>query len=309
MFTFKFESMGTELEIQIFDDVSKILEEKVKSEIFDFTVFYDESFSRFKENSLITKISKSTGIFEVPKDLIDILNIYKIFFNITDGAMSPLIGNTLSDLGYDANYTLMKKENISKTPNFLEVVKIFGENSYHKKNTINTIEVSEKVLIDIGAIGKGFWVDQVKNILEKNKITHFLINGSGDIYYSSPNNSKVKINLENSLGNIFATTEIVNEAICGSGTLKRNWSIKKADNLHHIINARTSLPTENLESVWVKVKSEKFPTTYADGLATAIFFVEPSKLQEIVKKDLEINFEYYIIYTNKKILFSKNFFS
>ncbi len=303
MFKFNFEAMGTMLEIPVFDHVTKILEEKIKSEIFDFTVYYDEEFSRFKENSLITKISKSAGIYEIPEMLKKILDIYSYFYKITDEQMNPLVGNTLSDLGYDANYTLQKKSFISQTPDLLTTINTVKERNIYK------LETKEKVLIDIGALGKGFWVDQVKDILERNMITHFLVNGSGDIFYTSPGLSGgLKVGLEDSTGQIVNTVEIKNQAICGSGTFKRNWSSKENENMHHIINAKTGSSTDNIESVWIKLKSDKYPTTYADALATAIFFVEPESLQESIKKDWGIDFDFYIIYTNKKSLFSKNFF-
>ncbi len=298
MFEFKFEAMGTELEIKIFNSVSKILEEKIKSEIFDFTVWYDNTFSRFKKYSLVTKLSEQTGHFKVPKDFVKILDIYKNFYTITNRSMNPLIGNTLSDLGYDAEYSLTKKEIIRQTPGFFEALEILDSEN---------IFVKEKVLIDIGAVGKGFWVDKVREILEQNKITNFLINGSGDIYFESTETDKANIWLENSENKIFAKTEILNESICGSGTSKRNWSIKKEENLHHIIDAKTGKSTKNILSVWIKIPKTKYSTTLADGLATAIFFVEPEELQKKIENIFEIDFEYFIIYTDKKILFSKNF--
>ena len=300
MFEFKFEAMGTELEIKVLNPVSKILEEKIKSEIFDFTIYYDNTFSRFKSNSLITKLSEQVGKFNVPKELVEMLEIYKKFNQITNGSMNPLIGYTLSDLGYDASYTLKKKEFIRPTPNFSTAFEIIDN---------QTIYLHEKVLIDIGAIGKGFWVDQVKKILDKNGVTDYIINGSGDIFYSSPGLSGGRLNvwLENSDGKVFAKTQILNESICGSGIHKRNWSIKEDENLHHIIDAKKSTPTENIESVWIKTCSNELSTTLADGLATAIFFVDPEVLKEKVKNVLGIDFEYFIIYTNKKTLFSKNF--
>ncbi len=298
MFEFKFEAMGTELEIKVFNSVSGILQEKIKSEIFNFTIYYDETFSRFKKKSLITKISEKTGKINVPKEFTEILEIYKTFFEMTEGKMNPLIGHTISDLGYDTEYSLRPKDKIRQSPNFLETLEIIDSEN---------IFLKEKVLIDIGAIGKGFWVDKVRKILEENKITDFLINGSGDIFFQSTKTEKLNIFLENSSGKIFAKTEILNESICGSGTQKRNWSINEEENLHHIINAKTSRPTENIESVWIKIKKQNYSTTFADALATAIFFTEPEILQIKIKETLNIDFEYFIIYTNKKILFSKNF--
>ena len=47
---------------------------------------------------------------------------------------------------------MKKKDEIRKTLNLENTLKILDE---------NTIEVLDKVIIDIGAIGKGFWVDKI----------------------------------------------------------------------------------------------------------------------------------------------------
>lgn len=286
MFEFSFEAMGTVLQIKVLNQVSNILEEKIKSEIFDFTVMYDEEFSRFKPNSLVTKISESTGTYKVPHIFTQILKIYFEFFEISSGAMNPLIGNSISDLGYDSVYTLRPKESIRTTPKLDEVIQILNDTE---------ILVKEKVLIDIGALGKGFWVDQVAIILERNGITNYIINGSGDILYkSSLKDDFISIALEGTDTKV----NILNEALCGSGTGRRNWSLAQDENLHHIIDARNSLPTKNYETVFIRAKT----CTLADALTTAIFFVSPETLEQ------KYDFEYYILDTNKKTLFSKNFF-
>lgn len=128
MFQFTFSAMGTELEILVYDSVSKILQEKIKSEIFNYTVFFDEQFSRFKNDSLISKISQAPGIYSVPRELIEILSIYQRFFILTSGSLNPLVGNTLSDLGYDKDYSLRRKSEVRTTPNFIETVKILDNN-------------------------------------------------------------------------------------------------------------------------------------------------------------------------------------
>lgn len=165
-------------------------------------------------------------------------------------------------------------------------------------------------MIDIGAIGKGYWVDKVREILERNSISNFIINGSGDIYVHTPTLPEPsKVGLEEGTGKIFQTLEMRIGSLCGSGTNKRNWSAGGYDNLHHIIDANTSKPTENIESVWVKSRSLSRSTTLCDGLAKAVFFVGADDLRKLAKEQLGIEFEYYVIFTNKKTLVSKNFFS
>jgi thiamine biosynthesis lipoprotein ApbE len=62
-----------------------------------------------------------------------------------------------------------------------------------------------------------------------------------------------------------------------------------------------SLPTEKIVATWAIVSNQKLETTMADALATLLFFVDPGKLLT------KYNFEYCILYENKKILVSKNF--
>lgn len=292
-FKFQFEAFGTVLEIRVLDNVSPIMRKKLKTEIFDYTVYFDESLSRFKKDSIVSKISQKAGRYKVSTELVELLRIYEIFFELTDGSMNPLIGNTISDLGYDAIYTLKRKDTVQPTPSLKEILKILNDTE---------IEVTEKVVIDIGAIGKGYWVDKVSEILERHNIKNYIINGSGDIYYKTNQEgpeSYLQVELENT-----GKVSIKNEAICGSGIDKRNWTVDQNDILHHVIDAKTSLPTSKIASTWVKVRSTNLPTTYADALATALFFVPPKILES------KFEFEFLIIDSkieNKKILFSKNF--
>jgi thiamine biosynthesis lipoprotein len=282
--------MGTTLQIKIWDELPRIIQEKIKLEILDYTYNFDNTYSRFKDNNLIVRIAEKSGKFTVPKEFTELLEIYKTFFQITNGIVNPLIGNTISDLGYDAKYSLKKKNQIRETPNFLTTLKIVNETE---------IETTKPVLIDFGAIGKGFWVEKIKKILDKNNLKHYMINGSGDIYFKNArddnsNSENLKVGLEG----LNSYVELENgESICGSGTDKRNWSIKEKDNLHHIINANTGIPSSGILSVWVKCKN----TAIADGLTTCLFFMDPKLLQNKFK------FEYLIIFDNKKITQSENF--
>jgi len=77
-FFFSFEAMGTVLEISIWDVRSPLMYEKIKREILDYTNYYDETYSRFKKDSLVWKIAdteKWPCKFKVPKEMIDMLQI------------------------------------------------------------------------------------------------------------------------------------------------------------------------------------------------------------------------------------------
>ena len=281
IYQIKFEAMGTNLEIDIWDNVNEILKNKIKLEILDFTEKYDKYFSRFRDDSYINEIKNKIGIFKISEDFVEIFNIYKILNEVTNGAINPFMGNTISDLGYDEKYTLRPKSEVRGTPAWETLI-----NSENLLANTGVLEIRKVCLIDIGAIGKGFWVDKVCVILRENNLKKFLVNGSGDMYYSNTlDNEKLKVKLEGT--NI--VWELFNEAMCGSGTQIRNWSINEVENLHHVINANTNLPTLSVKNTWIKVLAtiHKYPTAFCDGLATALFFEDESSL----KQKLSVEFE------------------
>ena len=46
------------------------------------------------------------GAFEFPADSLPLIAFYRRLYDLTGGAVTPLIGGTLEDLGYDADYRL-----------------------------------------------------------------------------------------------------------------------------------------------------------------------------------------------------------
>ncbi|MBI3889858.1 FAD:protein FMN transferase, partial [Candidatus Saccharibacteria bacterium] len=69
------------------------------------------------------------------------------------------------------------------------------------------------------------------------------------------------------------------------------------DGLHHVIDGRTSQPTRNVVATWVIADD----TMIADGLATALFFAEPTQLQKCAP------FEYVRLFSDGRIEHSKDF--
>jgi thiamine biosynthesis lipoprotein len=300
-YKFTFDAFGTNLSITILEKIPLLTFEKIKMEVINYTSWFDNTFSRFIPYSFISKLATETGKKQVPTELVSMLKVYKEINKISEGYVNPLVGHTLSDLGYDSDYSLKPNEKVRKTPDFGTAVEIIDERN---------IFLKDKVLIDVGAIGKGFWVDEIRVILEKNNIKSYIIDGSGDILYRTNTKPSLDTSLKVYLENPYSTGEsnknlgyvrIYNQSICGSGIYKRNWTIDKKNSLHHIVDPFKSLPTEKIVATWAIVSNQKLETTMADALATLLFFVDPGKLLT------KYNFEYCILYENKKILVSKNF--
>ena len=63
---------------------------------------FDNAYSRFKTDSLILKMKEKPGTYDFPDDFDFLITFYKKLYDITDGAVTPLIGSVLEDAGYDS---------------------------------------------------------------------------------------------------------------------------------------------------------------------------------------------------------------
>jgi FAD:protein FMN transferase len=143
--SFAYESMGTGWNISIWDTIDDRSFEKIRTEIIRRSEEFDRLYSRFIESSLVWNLARSGGTHAVPRDLVAMLRIFEKLHALSDGACNPLVGFSLSDLGYDKDYSLSPKETIRTTPLLQETLRIIDDEH---------IELSQPVLIDIGALGK-----------------------------------------------------------------------------------------------------------------------------------------------------------
>jgi thiamine biosynthesis lipoprotein len=280
-------AMGAQLSVSVWDDISPEQFIQLEKEVTEYTLWFDETFSRFKPTSLISEISQSAGTYTVPKELTDMLHMYRDLSSVTQGACNPLVGQTLTDYGYDAEYSLVSKDIVREPPAFLDVCEILDA---------TTITLLEPVIIDIGALGKGYWIDKVRDILQKYRCAGFLIDGSGDIGAGTIENG-FTIGLEHPFDDqmIIGTVALQEEVLCGSGVGRRAWK-NKAGDIHHIIDGRTGKSVDGIVATWVRAQDG----ITADALSTCLFFTPPRELATY-------SFEYLILHAAGTIEMSEHF--
>lgn len=285
--TFSYESMGTHWQITIWDTIHDTDLAALEEEIIAMSNTFDTLYSRFKKNSLVWDIARTAGSFEIPDDLMLMLIAYQRLYPPSDKKLNPLIGFSISDLGYDADYTLTPKESIRTTPDFEETVSL---------RPPHTLTLREPVLFDVGALGKGFFVDKIATYLASKNIERFLVNGSGDIFYvGGKKGEEVSINVgledPSDPEKVIGVIPLKRGSICASGINRRAWS-----EYNHVIDPHTLTSPKEILATWVMAPT----ATYADGLASCLFFVTPEKLSEF-------SFEYCILNKDYKIKRSTGF--
>lgn len=280
---FTFEAIGTKWNINISDDIGD-KKDKLFSEIKSRIGFFDKNYSRFRADSLVTKMSQKAGDYKLPEDALGMLTLYKELYSLTGGLVTPLIGQVLSDTGYDAEYSLKPKIEVKKAKSW--------EESIEYKHPILTIK--KPSLLDFGAFGKGYLIDFVSKIIEDFGAKNYVVEAGGDMVYKNESGKTLRVGLENpeDFKQVVGVAEIKNQSICGSAGNRRVWG-----KYHHIINPKTVESPKHILGLWVVADS----TLLADAMSTALFFVEPKVLQDKYK------FECAIVYSDHKAFVTKGF--
>jgi FAD:protein FMN transferase len=267
--SFTFEAIGTHWQIDVLDDISQTDAQSLLSKIHKRIDDFDRDYSRFRTDSLITKMSLQGGAYTLPTDAEPLFDLYRDLYNLTGGAFTPLIGQVLSDAGYDAEYSLQLKKELQKPESWEKVIEYQFPELFLKK----------PALLDFGAAGKGYLIDLVGELLQEQGIHSFCLDAGGDILYRSEQKSPLRIGLEHpeNTQQVIGVTYLTNKSICASAGNRRKW-----EQFHHIVNPHTLRSPEHILATWVIAET----TMLADALATCLFFV-PGKM--LVK---HYNFEY-----------------
>jgi len=253
---FSFEAIGTAWTVDIYEPVAEPV--ALQQVVMERIAAYDANYSRFRDDSLVAEMASRPGTYTLPDDAQPLFDIYQALYNLTDGAMTPLIGQTLADAGYDAQYSLRPKK-LTAPPAWGEVL------TYH----FPTLTLKTSALLDVGAAGKGHIVDIVATLLAQHNVRAYCVDAGGDISYHNPAYQPMAVGLEHpgKPGEVVGVAHIHDQSMCGSAGNRRAWG-----EFHHIINPHTLASPRHLRALWVVADT----TLVADALATALFFV-PAK--------------------------------
>lgn len=251
-----FEAIGTQWSIETAEE----LPESSIAQIHERIEKFDATYSRFRQDSLVSRISKNEGIYVFPDDAIELFEFYEHLYDATSGKVTPLIGGALERAGYDADYSFQAKPR-QPVPKLHDVIVRRG----------NTLEVKKPVTIDVGAAGKGYLVDLIAGLLDYAGIEEYIIDASGDMRHEGKMENNVGLEHPNDPTKVIGAIDVMNKSFCASASNRRRWG----NGIHHIFDPDTLSPTNDIIATWVMADS----AMVADGVATSLFFTDPEILQ------------------------------
>ena len=256
MAAWQFEAIGTAWQI----DTPEPLAPDVRAAVLARIEEFDRTWSRFRADSAVSGIAAGAGRWTLPDEAELLLTFYDELHHATEGAVNPLVGRTLADLGYDADYSLVAATIPSAVPSWSAV-----------EFSAPELRTTEPVVLDVGAAGKGLLVDLLAGIIGEHA-HDFTVDASGDMYLGGATPIRVALEHPRDATRAIGIAELDPEhALCASASNRRSWG----EGLHHVLDARTGRPTDDILATWVVVPRS---CMRADGLATAHFLADPEIL-------------------------------
>ncbi|MFA6489172.1 MAG: FAD:protein FMN transferase [Candidatus Micrarchaeia archaeon] len=222
----------------------------------------EKAYSRFIPDSELSVLNSKIGKWQDAGDeLLFLAGKAEEFRAKTDGQFDISLKETLENMGYDSQYSFKPKKGkngiASALSRLLPAVKI---DRAKRRILLNR-------QIEFGGLGKGYALDCVAALLEKNGVKHYYINAGGDIYAKREEGTpQWEILLEHPDDPERAIGKIAldGKSIAGSAPNRRKWGNGE---FHHLINAKTGKPAQGVKCVFVVAGTG----IEADAYATAIF--------------------------------------
>lgn len=263
----RFDAIGTPWSILTPAPLSEAARQRVDARI----AAFDADWSRFRPDSVVERIRTRPGTHRMPADAGPLLDLYGVLYAATAGAVSPAVGDGLEHLGYDAAYSLRPRPGHRGAVDWSRV-------QWEPPH----LHTRESFVLDVGAAGKGYLADVVADVVldaqradgQEPAVT---VNASGDLVHRPAAGApplRVALEHPERPGRAVGVVELDGlrgrRALCASATNRRTWGAG-ARRAHHVLDARTGIPVEDVLATWVIADS----ALVADGLATALFFLGP----------------------------------
>jgi FAD:protein FMN transferase len=275
---FSFEAIGTQWHI----DTPGELTADARAAVVRVIDEYDAAYSRFRPDSLISALTADGGHIDLPPSGEALGHLFRTLHRLTDGAMSPLVGRSLDQLGYDAGYSLVPRGAPVPAPAWDATFQWHG----------TSIRSGRPVTVDVGAAGKGQLVDLVSAALRETGHPEHTVDAGGDMVHYGPTSLRVALEHPYTPGSAIGTVALQDRALCASASNRRRW----ADGFHHVLDATTGQCVDTVVASWVLADD----ALVADALATALFLVPPEVLLT------EFNFDYIRVSSEGRAQYSSS---
>jgi len=245
---------------------------EILKELKQVVLSYDKNFNRYKQNSLIFKLNKDKKIKN--KELFKIISYYKKQNKKIKKYFKINMASVIDLWRFNEGGVVPEKNKIEEKLGKIKNCSVLLKN--------NSIKIDGDCSLDLGGILKGYILDKVVRICNKNNMKRYVINLGGDVAVKGEN---VTVGIKDPDKNGILTYIELNKSpifIVTSGNYERYFE-KNDIRYHHILNPKTGFPARGVKSVTYLSTSG----IRADLYSTAIFAMGKSSKKFInnIEKD------------------------
>lgn len=264
-------AMGTVVTVKLFGFGAKNDLDKIETEI---NGLENSVLSWRKEGSDVYRINKDSGTqVSVSPDTVKIIGQCIDISDDCGGVFDITIGNVTKLWNFGGNNQRLPSDDEIKTA--------LGSVGYKNVSISgNAVQIKKGQSLDLGAVGKGFVCDKIKELLDKGRTKSAVVSVGGSLLiYGNRTFSVGIVNPDNDKQSM-GTLKLKDTCVSTSGNYEKYFE-QDGKRYHHILNATTGYPaTSEFKSVTVVCESGLI----SDALSTVCYIAGYRKSIEILKK-------------------------
>ena len=266
--------------------------ENLKDEIVAELKRFDGSLSPFNDTSVITKVNRNEPV-KMDAFFRTCVSRSLEISKATDGAFDITVAPLVNAWGFG-----FKKGAFPDSARVDSMMQFVGYQRIHLEGD-SVVKDDPRVMLNCSAVAKGFAVDVIASLLEKNGVKNFLVDIGGEIVAKGLNPDKIgwriginkpvddSLSVNQEIGQIL---EIRDKGLATSGNY-RNFYYKDGVKYAHTIHPKTGFPIQQTVLSATVIADDCMT---ADAYATAFMVMSLEQAKEFVKTNHEV--EVYLIY-------------
>ncbi len=231
-------------------------------------------------------LNRADGAMQVDAKITDMLAFAREMYTLTHGKTNVAMGSVLS-LWHDARTHGTRHPESASLPD-MERLKAAAEHTDIEKVQVGadgTVTLADPAMsLDVGAVAKGYAIEQVARRMEAEGIAGYLLNVGGNIRSigTRADGKPWSVGIENPSGSeeepFIAYLSVAGESVVTSGAYQRFYVVN-GESYHHIIDPETLLPAAYFLSVSVICRDSGL----GDALSTALFCMPEAEGRALVE--------------------------
>lgn len=235
--------LNTFVQIDSYSGIPK----KTLNEALNLCDYYENIFSRTKEDSELSRVN-SNQTTDISKELYELISAGLEYAALSNGAFDITIGSVSSLWDFTSESPKVPDsgriaEALTHVDYTMVSVSDNGDGTY-------SISKPDDVILDLGAVAKGYIADKIKDFLEENGVKHAIINLGGNVLCigkkTNTDNFGIGVRKPFAANNeVLVALSVDDSSVVSSGNYERYFYADDGTFYHHILNPATGYSYDN----------------------------------------------------------------